>query len=108
MRNAARFIGLTAMVGMLATGVACRGNSNADDDSTTIDGGLLDDGGKAPDAGDGHMTVYQVQNDAMQPGTAVTLSNVVVTAIDTFGARVGSIYVQELGGGPFSGVFVFA
>lgn len=53
------------------------------------------------------VTIQEVQNDAMVPGTAVTLRGVVVTAIDTFGSRVGNFYVAEPGGGEFSGVLVF-
>jgi hypothetical protein len=124
MRNAARFIGLVAVVGMLSTNVACRGSSNEDDDVVPDgavlpdahlngDGSVIDGDGSVieqPDGGlTGEVTIYQVQDPGgtVSEGAAVTLKNVVVTAIDTFGARVGGIYVQELGGGAFSGVFVF-
>jgi hypothetical protein len=43
----------------------------------------------------------------MAPGTAVNLQNVVVTAVDTFGTRVGDFWVEEPTGGPFSGVLIF-
>ena len=76
---------------------ACRSDSN-----TTVD---------APNSGidapGGAVHIQDVQNDAMPPGTAVSLSGVVVTAIDTFGAKTGDIWVEEPGGGPFSGVHVF-
>jgi hypothetical protein len=72
----------------------CRGD---DDDNPGADSG--------PDGDD--TTVYQVQDEAMPVGTPVTLRDVVVTAVDTFGGRTGGIYVMEPAGGPFSGVFVF-
>jgi hypothetical protein len=125
MRNAARFIGLVAVVGMLSTTVACRGSSNEDDDGLPDgsvpladahlngDGSVIDGDGSVftlPDGGvSGDVTIYQVQDPSgvVSEGASVTLKNVVVTAVDDFGARVGGIYVQELGGGAFSGVFVF-
>jgi hypothetical protein len=68
-----------------------------------------DDGGDGDGDGDGDggNTVYEVQDEATPVGTPVELRGVVVTAVDTFGARTGSIYVQEPDGGPFSGVLVF-
>ena len=51
--------------------------------------------------------IQDVQNDAMAEGTKVKLEGVIVTAVDAFGARTGSFYVQEPEGGPFSGVLVF-
>ncbi|HEX7699182.1 MAG TPA: hypothetical protein VF403_00585 [Kofleriaceae bacterium] len=48
-----------------------------------------------------------MQNDAMPPGTAVALHDVVVTAIDSFGARTGDIWIEEKEGGKHSGVHVF-
>jgi hypothetical protein len=126
MRNAARFIGLVATVGMLSTVVACRGGDDDGDDDGVPDsamplpdahlngdGSVIDGDGSVieqPDGGlSGEVTIYQVQDPAgtVSEGAQVTLKNVVITAIDTFGARVGGIYVQELDGGPFSGVFVF-
>ena len=52
----------------------------------------------------GPSTIQQVQNDAMAPGTAVSLSGVIVTAIDSFGTKTGNIWVEEPEGGAFSGV----
>jgi len=104
MRNAARLIGLTAMAAMLATSVACRDTSNPGDDM--IDGGHGGDGGTI-DAGPGGNTIYALQNPATAEGTAFTLEGVEVTAVDSYGGRVGGIYVQEVAGGPFSGVFVY-
>jgi hypothetical protein len=53
------------------------------------------------------MKIQDVQNDAMAPGTAVALHDVVVTAIDSFGAKVGDIWIEEKEGGKRSGVHVF-
>ncbi len=80
--------------GTLALVVGCRGGSG---DDTNID---------AP-AVVGAVTIQQVQSDSMPPGTAVALQGVVVTAIDTFGAKTGDIWVEEPTGGAFSGVHVF-
>lgn len=69
---------------------------------------------KNPDAsagsdtgGGGAVTIQQVQNDMMAPGTAVTLHGVVVTAIDAFGGKTGNVWVEEPEGGPFSGVLIY-
>src|SRR5207248_147528 len=51
--------------------------------------------------------IYQVQNDAMAPGTPVSLSGVVVTAIDNFGGKTGNVWVEDPMGGPFSGVLIY-
>jgi hypothetical protein len=110
MRRAAGYMSLMAMVAVAATGAACR-DSSADDDMVTIDAALADDGGHINiDGGAGGMTVYDVQDPAkaMPEGTLVTLTNVVVTAIDLYGGTVGSIYVQDPAGGPYSGVFVYS
>jgi len=75
--------------------VACRGGGGNGDDVVT------------PDAPGGVVHIQDVQNDSMPSGTAVTLQGVVVTAIDTFGAKTGDMWVEEPGGGEFSGVKVF-
>jgi hypothetical protein len=55
----------------------------------------------------GQVHIQDVQNDSMPKGTAVSLKGVVVTAIDAFGARTGDLWIEEPGGGEFSGVKVF-
>ena len=62
--------------------------------------------GGAADGGSG-VSIYDVQSESMPVGTSVVLRGVVVSAVDSFGGRVGGIYVQEPEGGEFSGVFVF-
>ena len=99
-----RFV-LTAILGLSLTSLstACRDDSG-------------DDGGGSPDSGPGVVfdaapgastTIYDVQNENTPVGSSVSLRNVIVTGIDTFGGRTGSIYVQEEAGGAFSGVLVF-
>lgn len=78
---------------------ACRGSGG--DDTPATDGRPIDTPGQ------NGVTIQEVQNDAMVPGTPVTLTGVVVTAIDTFGDRKGNFFVEEPGGGEFSGILVF-
>ncbi len=88
-----KFLLLCSVVAAMA---ACR-----DDNSSSTD---------APPSGDsvpGATKVADVQNDALAPNSPVTLKNVVVTAIDKFGAKVGNIFVADAAGGPFSGILVF-
>lgn len=80
---------------ILASTAACRDSSNNGDDTVT------------PDSSSGDMTIQQVQDPAMENGTAVTLKGVVVTAIDKFGVKQGDFWVQEPGGGEYSGIQVF-
>jgi len=53
------------------------------------------------------VTIQQVQDDTFAPATPVSLAGVVVTAIDTYGAKTGDIWVEEPEGGPFSGIHIF-
>lgn len=99
-----RFV-LTAILGLSLTSLstACRDDSG-------------DDGAGTPDSGPGVVfdaapgastTIYDVQSETTPVGSSVSLRNVIVTGIDTFGDSRGSIYVQEEAGGAFSGVLVF-
>jgi hypothetical protein len=69
------------------------------------------DGGPGGDAAGGDakgvIHIQDVQSDTMLPNTPVELHGVVITAIDTFGAKTGDLWVEEPGGGAFSGVHVF-
>lgn len=87
------------LVAALAAAAACRDTTGGDD-------GVNPDGGDGPDGGGG-TTIYDLQMGNVAVGTSVELEGVVVTAVDLYGGRVGGIYVQEPGGGPYSGVFVF-
>jgi hypothetical protein len=80
---------------------ACR-SGGKDDDDNAGDDNQEDDGGAADDT-----PIYDIQSDDMEVGTAVTVREVVVVAVDTYGGRAGGIYVMEPEGGPYSGVFVF-
>lgn len=79
--------------------VACRSDSNNNTDGNN--------GGDGSGSNGASVTIQMVQNDAMPPGTPVTLRGVVVTAIDNFGGKMGDIWVEEPEGGPFSGVHIF-
>lgn len=84
---------------------ACRGGGD--------DGG----GSGTPDApgNSDDTTIQQIQNDSMpacdpaNPATCVELKikGVIVTAIDAYGSKTGDFWVEEPGGGPFSGVHVY-
>jgi len=59
----------------------------------------------------GGLTVYDIQDETSPDhpavDTEVTLEDVVVTAIDDHGSTTGNFWVQEVQGGPFSGIRVF-
>jgi hypothetical protein len=76
--------------------VACR----SDDNNTPSDG-------QGSNGSGNFVKIQQVQDDAMAPGTAVNLHDVVVTAIDNYGTKVGDIWVEEKEGGKRSGLHVF-
>jgi hypothetical protein len=84
---------------MLSMFFACRSSNEQPVDAT----GNGDGGG----SGGGFVTIQQVQSSSMPPGTPVSLQGVVVTAVDSFGTRQGDFWVEEPGGGPYSGVLVF-
>jgi hypothetical protein len=72
-----------------------------DADGTDADGTDADDGGSP----EGFHDVADFQTDSLTDGTAVTLNNVVVTS--TMSIEAPGFYVQDVGGGEWSGVFVF-
>lgn len=90
---------LTSLIAVLSLAVlACRSDNN-----NTPDG----QGSGSGSGSNSGTTVKDVQSDTMVPGTAVTLNNVVVTAIDSFGTKTGDLWVEDMGGGKRSGVHVF-
>ncbi len=101
MRNLLFLLSLSVLV----SSAACRddgdgNNNNNNDPDASVNPGV--------DAGpQASTTIFEIQAESMPVGTAVTVRSVVVTAIDTFGTRIGGMYVQEVAGGPLSGVFVF-
>jgi hypothetical protein len=78
--------------------VACRGDDGPNGDDTM----MID----AP-AVVGEVTIQEIQDAAMPVGTVVEVKGVVVTVIDSYGNRTGDLWVQEPGGGEFSGIKVF-
>ena len=83
----------------LAAGACRGGGSNADDT-----------GDDAPDASvnPDDVEIYTIQqDDGSLLGAEVNIRGVVVSAIDEYGERVGNIWVQEPGGGAYSGVLVY-
>ncbi|MGE0396283.1 MAG: hypothetical protein AB7T06_06155 [Kofleriaceae bacterium] len=88
------FLAVSLSVALLG----CRGGDDSGDDQPGMDGS----GSNASE-----VTIQEVQNDAMAPGTAIELRGVVVVAIDTYGSRTGELFVAEPEGGPFSGVKVY-
>ncbi len=94
---------LTSLIAVLSLAAAsfaaaCRSDSN----NTTTDGP-----GSGSNGSGSTTTVKDIQSESMVPGTAVTLNNVVVTAVDTFGDKTGDMWVEDMGGGKRSGVHVF-
>src|ERR1041384_2855990 len=63
--------------------------------------------GPGSDGGPRVYRVQEVQSDTMPAGAAVEVHGAVVTAIDSFGNRVGDFWIQDPDGGPYSGVHVF-
>ena len=52
-------------------------------------------------------TIYDVQQGNIPLDSTVALTDVVVTAIDTVGVNAGNFWIQETGGGPYSGIMVY-
>lgn len=99
MLRSLRLVSLLSLAALAAVSTACRDSGSGDD--TNIDAPT------GPDGTQGGLTIQEVQNDTMVPGTPVELTGKVVTAIDNFGARKGNFWIGEEGGGEFSGVLVF-
>lgn len=74
-------------------------------------GGTQDDGAEDTGFGMGDdmpLTIFEVQQGAAVPGDRVVISNVVVTSPVSLGEEIGGreFFVQELVGGPYSGLRV--
>lgn len=95
------FMRLTSLIAVLSLAAASFAAACRSDNNTTTDG---QGSGSGSNSG---TTVKDVQSDTMAPGTPVTLNNVVVTAVDTFGTKTGDLWVEDMGGGKRSGVHVF-
>jgi hypothetical protein len=73
-----------------------------DDDDDDMDDDSDDD---SDDDDDDDLTVADIRQGAVSEGETVTLTDVVVT---TPQASQGDFFVQDQGGGEFSGIFIFA
>ena len=96
-----RKVSLILVSVFVAANAGCRGGDSGGNGGG--DGGT----GGGVDASGTAVTIQQIQSDDMPVGSPVTVRGVVVTAIDSYGGRIGGIYVEEPDGGPFSGVYVF-
>jgi predicted extracellular nuclease len=80
---------------------ACRGDSK---DNGADAPGSSSDGGSDGGAG---IRIQDIQGSGVSVNAPVEVRGVIVTAIDTYGARKNDLWVEEPEGGPFSGVHVF-
>ncbi len=94
-------LALSASLGLSLVS-ACRSSG---DDSGTTDAPHNGDANNNDGGGSG-VTIQQVQGSGIASGASVSLSGVIVTAIDTNSSQKGNFWVEEPGGGPFSGVLV--
>jgi hypothetical protein len=86
----------------LLAAAACRSSSS----SNTPDA----PNGNNPDAPNGGgTTIYDIQDPSnkVAVGAMVDVHDVVVTAIDAYGAKTGAFWIEEKAGGAYSGVEVF-
>jgi predicted extracellular nuclease len=84
---------------LLAT-AACRGNSGSTPDAS----------GNQPDASSSDDTsIYDIQDPGgkVPDMTMVNVRGVVVTAIDSYGTKTGTFWIEEPAGGAYSGVLVY-
>ena len=92
--------GILLVVFVLAAGCRIKGGDGLRPDA----GGDGDSGSVDPGQDD---TIYDIQGGRIPATAAVRIAGGVVTAVDGYGKRVGGIYVEEPGGGEYSGVFVY-
>lgn len=88
---------LVASVTLAVSIFACRDSGGGGGDDTNVDAPVNTD----------DVTIQMIQSSAITAGTAVNVKGVIVTVIDMYGGKTGDIWVQEPGGGEFSGVHVF-
>jgi hypothetical protein len=74
----------------------------AQGDAAPEDGAEPDDGPYVA------RTIQEVRAATTPVNTPVELADVIVTAIDRYGTDTGDVWVQEIGGGPSSGVHVYS
>ncbi|MBK9033380.1 MAG: hypothetical protein IPL61_19265 [Myxococcales bacterium] len=96
MLRSLRLVPIFSLAALAALTLGCRDSGSGDDTADArIDGTA------------GGLTIQEVQNDAMVPGTPVDLKGKIVVAIDNFGDRKGNFWIGEEAGGEYSGVLVF-
>jgi predicted extracellular nuclease len=89
-----------ALLAVATASAACRDSGN---------GGDIDAGNGGIDGGDDSITIYDIKTpgSTILAGTPIDLRGVVVTAVDAHGRRTGNVYVQDVGGGAYSGISIF-
>lgn len=93
-----------ALMGLSFAG--CRGSDNKDNPDASVDP-TIDGAPGDSNAGGTHIQDVQDPNGKVKVNDPVELKGVIVTAVDKFGAKTGDLFVQEPGGGQYSGVKVF-
>ncbi len=104
MRRTQSFIALTLAFALL--GPAC-----SDDTKTPVADFRQNHnelGGNTEGPVGGDATIYDINQKKIAEGASVTLRDVVVTAVDGYGKYTGDVYVQEVKGGAYSGLKLFA
>lgn len=95
---------------------AFNNNNTAGDDATATDStaGTTDGqptGGTDPTEGGGglkEVTIYDIQQDKVAPSSLVRVKEVVVVSPTQFsGSGAGTVFIQELGGGEYSGIQLY-
>lgn len=89
---------------------AFNNNQTAGDDSATEATASTSDTPNDPTDGGGlrDVTIYDIQQDKVTPNTLVRVKDVVVVSPVQFSASgAGSVFVQELGGGEYSGIQLY-
>src|SRR5512136_2724778 len=86
--------------------MACRDSDTNTDSSIKKDKGVPTELGNPQNA-----TIQDIMTGKLAEGTAVTLREVVISAVDGYaqpdGAYTGDVYVQEIAGGPSSGIKLY-
>lgn len=88
---------LVASVTLAVSIFACRDSGGGGGDDTNVDAPVNTD----------DVRIQDIQSSTITAGTAVNVKGVIVTVIDMYGGKTGDFWVQEPGGGEFSGVHVF-
>ncbi|MCK5801151.1 MAG: hypothetical protein KAI47_28380 [Deltaproteobacteria bacterium] len=101
-----------SLVFLVAMGTAMSLSACSDDTGGTppkTDGAIHGEGtGPQPDLGKPvTATIPDIKAGTITAGQVVTLTGVIITAVDTFGSYANHAYVQDPAGGKNSGIFLF-